>query len=261
LAYDTFADSIYHPYLDFLAMKNTYEVLGYSVSNIGKEKNGDHFLHSFLDEEDILIAIVADGVSKQPCDWFASETTCQKVYEFFQSLRAEQEIATRLLKSIQQANEFILRLEGPCRKMASTLSVIVWPTNAETYWLANVGDSRIYSLYEGQLGLLTKDDVILFKERVLTHGGVRVIDRPMLNKVMGMPNLNVSVKEQPFRESEILILASDGFYDARKSIFSQTMAALSKLEDFQGAFEETVKKFEMLRGDDFTTVMIRNIAK
>jgi serine/threonine protein phosphatase PrpC len=239
-------------------MKFTYEVLGYSVPNIGKEKNGDHFLHSFLEEEDLLIAIVADGVSKQPCDWLASETTCQKVYEFFQNNRTEKEIAKRLLKSIQQANEFIVHLEGSCQRMASTLSIIVWPTDSETYWLANVGDSRIYSSYEGQLDLLTKDDVIVFKERILTHGGVRVIDKTMLNKVMGMSNLNVSVKEQPFRENEILILTSDGFYDARKSIFPQTMARLSKLEDFQGAFEEIVKKFEMLRGDDFTTVMIRN---
>src|SRR5215213_8297815 len=120
-------------------MGANYEVYGYSVSNFGKEKNGDYFLHQFLTEENILMAIVADGVSKQPCDWFASETTCKKVYEFFQYYKAEKEVGKRLQQSILQANEFIFNVEGPCQRMASTLSVVVWPISWDTYWIANIG--------------------------------------------------------------------------------------------------------------------------
>ncbi|MFC5532880.1 SpoIIE family protein phosphatase [Rhodocytophaga aerolata] len=141
--------------------------------------------------------------------------------------------------------------------MASTLSIFVWPIGQACCYLANIGDSRIYSSYQGQLQLLTKDDAIMFKERVLMHGGVRIIDKYMLSKVIGMSNLQISVTEKPLREEEIIILATDGFYDARKSIYTQTMAGLSLQQHLEESFQETVKKFEILRGDDFTVVMIK----
>lgn len=238
-------------------MEENYEVYGYSVPNFGKEQNGDNFLHQFLVDENILVAIVADGVSKQPCDWLASQTTCNKVWEFFQQNQSEQEIGKRLQQSVLQANEFIVSVEGACKRMASTLSAFVWPINGDTYWIANIGDSRIYSSYEGKLELLTRDDANPFKERVLAHGGVRVINKTVLNKVMGMDSLKVSVTQKLFREGEVVLLASDGFYDSRKAIFSQTMAELSEKGNFQEHFQMIVKQFEIMRGDDFTAVMIK----
>jgi serine/threonine protein phosphatase PrpC len=97
----------------------------------------------------------------------------------------------------------------------------------------------------------------MFKEKVLMHDGLRIIDKPVLSKVLGMGNLQISVTEKSLREEEIIILATDGFYDARKSIYTQTMAGLSLQEELTESFQKTVKKFEILRGDDFTVGMLK----
>jgi serine/threonine protein phosphatase PrpC len=237
-------------------MKDLYETYGYTISNVGKEKNGDSYIYEII-EENVLIAVVADGVSKQPCDWFASELTCTKLVEYFKRNAEKQDIKIRLRESILQVNEYVINIEGNCHRMASTLSVIVWQTQKEYLTYVNIGDSRIYSSFEGKLELLTQDDAIIIKERVLMHGGLRVINKSILNKVIGQPNITFKVAVKDFKEDEIIILATDGFYDSRKAIFNQTMAELSLNKNLDEGFQNVIKKFEILRGDDFTTVMIR----
>lgn len=41
-----------------------YQIFGYSIANVGKEKNGNSLLYEFLAEENLLFAAVADGVSR-----------------------------------------------------------------------------------------------------------------------------------------------------------------------------------------------------
>lgn len=238
-------------------MKEHYEIYGYSISNIGKGKNGDNCIYEFIEGENILIAAVADGVSKQPCDWFASELTCTKLVEYFKRNGEKQDIKIRLRESILQVNEAVINIEGNCRRMASTLSVIVWQIQKDYLTYVNIGDSRIYSSFGGRLELLTQDDAIITKERVLAHGGLREINKSILNKVIGQPNITFKVTEKNFKEGEIIILATDGFYEARKAIFNQTMTELSQQNNLNEVFGNVIKKFEILRGDDFTTIMIR----
>jgi serine/threonine protein phosphatase PrpC len=238
-------------------MEESYEAYGYSVAKVGKEKNGDHFLLEQLSEEGLLIAIVADGVSSQPCDWLASETICQKVVEFFKSNIAEKDILKRLRSSIIQANEFVSNTQGACLTMCSTLSVVVWEVARDMLFLANIGDSRIYSSFGGKLELLTKDDSTLVRGPILEHGLVRIIDKPVLTQVIGQGNLRLSVAVQLFKEAEIIILATDGFYEARRGIFTKTLSELSQQPNFKASFEVIVQSFEILRGDDLTVLMIR----
>ena len=238
-------------------MKDYYKIYGYTISNVGKEKNGDCYIYEFIEAENVLIAVVADGVSKQPCDWFASELTCAKLIEYFKRNVENDDIKIRLKESILQVNEDVINTEGNCRRMASTLSVIVWQTQKDYLTYVNIGDSRIYSSFEGKLELLTQDDATIIKERVLMHGGLRVINKSILNKVIGQPNITFKVAEKDFKEDEIIILATDGFYDARKAIFHQTIAELSLNNDLDEGFHSIIKKFEVLRGDDFTTIMVR----
>lgn len=238
-------------------MDALFDILGYSIPNIGKEKNGDNYIFKYLENEQILVAIVADGVSKQPCDWFASETTCKKLLENFKNQEGNLDINQRLLSSISETNKFVINMEGNCRRMASTLSVIAWQTSTNKLYFSNIGDSRIYSLKDEKLEQLTKDDSIITKEKVLMHGGLRVIDKSILTKVIGQENISISITEKMLEVGEIIILATDGFYDARKAVFNKIMSELSKSESFRDGFTTVINKLEMLRGDDLTAIVMK----
>lgn len=236
-----------------------YKILTYSISNIGKDKNGDHCLFEYIDEEHILLAVVADGVSKQPCDWFASETTCKKLIENFKNQSGNQDIAKRLLSSIHQTNQYVLSIDGPCYKMASTLSSIAWDTTTDKIFYANIGDSRIYTLRDGSFSQITKDDAIITKEKVYTRNGLRVIDQSTLTKVIGQAGITVHVEERPFSKDEIIVLATDGFYEARKATLTKIMIDFSMKSNFVEGFQSVIDKVELLRGDDLTTIVIKRL--
>ncbi len=49
-------------------MNKSYETFAYSITKAGKEKCGDAFaVHEFT-EENLIVLVVADGVSSCPCD-------------------------------------------------------------------------------------------------------------------------------------------------------------------------------------------------
>ncbi|MGI4875519.1 MAG: PP2C family protein-serine/threonine phosphatase [Janthinobacterium lividum] len=238
-------------------MKEFYAILGYTVPNFGKEKNGDSFLFEHLAEEDLLIAVVADGVSQQPCDWLASLTTCRALIDHFKRADTRKGIKERLLDSIAQTSREVAATEGKCYQMAATLSVVVCQKSSEDFYYANIGDSRIYSLYGGNLEQLTKDDVIIRKERYLTNAGVRVVDKPVLTKVIGQDYISFKIYEASMRAGETIVLATDGFYDARKAMFQKIMLEFGGASDFERGFVELIDQLKILRGDDLTAIAIK----
>lgn len=240
-----------------VAPQEPFRILGYTTANFGKEKNGDSFLFEELAAEELLIAVVADGVSQQPCDWLASATSCRAVIDYFTQNEAEPDLGRRLLHSIRQASQEVAQAEGQCQRMASTLSVVVCRQTGDCCY-ANVGDSRIYSLYQGSLTQLTKDDVTLRREQVRTSAGLRIIDQPVLTQVMGQDRLALDVKSTTIRPGEILVLATDGFYEARKATFPRLMSEFAESDDFEAGFAALIGKLEIMRGDDLTAIALRS---
>lgn len=238
-------------------MSEAYDVIGYSIANFGKEKNGDSFLFERLEEESLLIAVVADGVSQQPCDWLASQTTCQTLIDHFKTNVSQIDIGKRLFESILHTNRVVGLTEGKCHKMASTLSVVVCLQSEAEFCYANVGDSRIYSLYNGQLEQLTTDNSISRKERIVTSAGARMVDRPILTQVIGQDNISFPVRVKAIQKGEIITLATDGFYDARKAVFNRLMMEFADNNDFDAGFAQLVDLLKILRGDDLTAIAIR----
>jgi serine/threonine protein phosphatase PrpC len=237
-------------------MKSTYAIRSYSIANFGKERNGDSFLFEEIEDENLLIAAVADGVSQQPCDWLASSTACKAVISHFKQYKHEKDIARRLETSISKANHDVIATEGKCHKMASTLSIVVCEKLSGQCFYANIGDSRIYSLYENRLELLTTDDIIVRKESITTPIGRRVVEKDTLTKVVGQHNLSFSIEKKSFQPGEMLILATDGFYEARKATFNKLMIEYSKTNDLQTGFNSLIEKIEIFRNDDSTIISV-----
>jgi PPM family protein phosphatase len=238
-------------------MNDAFEIYGYSVANVGKEKNGDSFVFEYIESKGLLLAIVADGVSQQPCDWFASETTCKQLLGFVREFEKHADIKTQLKEAILRTNEILISTEGKCHKMASTLSVVLIDVNAKCFYFSNIGDSRVFTLQNADFSQVTKDDSVVTKQKIFASGGFRIVDKHTLTKVMGQEKISIEVQERRIAPGEIIILATDGFYEARKASFNRIMIEFHTSGSFEDDVKVVIDKFEMLRGDDLTVVMVK----
>lgn len=235
-----------------------YTIIGNTLKYYSKEKNGDHFRFEHLENEGILIALVADGVSKQPCDWYASQLTCYTFIETFRT-KSNVELSARILETMVATNNNILKTEGACERMNTTLSVVVWDHKKQRCMFSNIGDSRIYKYNGDQIQQLTADDSINQTKIITTSIGRRSVDASYLTKAIGISSIDFTVEEVAFQPNDLLILASDGFYNARKSAFERDMLTLAKQEDLENAFQTHFSELEFSAKDDMTAVFIRNI--
>ena len=233
-----------------------YLCAGYSIPKYDKERNGDDQRIIRLEQEELCIAVISDGVSQQPCDWLASELVCTG---FIQAFTANQEMTMedRINNSLEKANMLLLEHEAPCKKMAATLSAcIIDEKTNQLYWL-NIGDSRIYSVFNNRLSQLTTDDVKLYSQSIQTSIGKKNIEQSQLTKCMGKSNLNPCIQQKEIKEGELILLASDGFYNARKASFQKKLIDFSQQEEFKIAFGNLASAFEIMRDDDLTVVAIK----
>lgn len=236
-----------------------FEIIGYSEKFYEKEKNGDSFKYEDLKEEKLLIAIVADGVSRQPCDWYASQLCCEKFIENFKTADAFQ-ISKRIKTSVYKTNEALLNVTGKCANLHSTLSLLVWDYEMDSCYIANIGDSRIYHFRKDVIQKLTKDDTIKRKKVIQTSIGKRTVDTTVLTKAMGMGNDRIvfSINKIDFLEGDMFVLASDGLYTARSN-FENDMILLNQSENLKSDFDNKIKKYLLFADDDLTGIVLKRI--
>ncbi len=232
------------------------KIASQTLKFISKEKNGDHFIHEFVDKH-LLVTAVADGVSRQPCDWKASRTACEQLINSFKTSK-NLPLGDRLRESIITANESLIAEKGTCHKMSTTLSVVCLDTIANQGYYGNVGDSRVYQIRKSKMRQLTVDDTLKRTKTIITAVGRRNVDASVLTKSLGMESSFLDIKIHPlaFEPNDLLILATDGFYGARLT-FEQNMIALSNEKDLESTFLATFKKYSMLAGDDMSVIVIR----
>lgn len=220
-----------------------FKIAGNTLKYFEKKRNGDHFCSKDISDEEILIGIVADGVSGQPCDWFASELSCDKFIEFFEQNKLY-DIERRIEKSIVLTNEKVKEEEGDCQRMCSTFSLIVWKYVSNECFIVNIGDSRIYKVYDDNLVQLSRDDSIK--------------GTSILTNVIGMASTKIKVERISFLDNESILLASDGFYTAEKSAFVNDMVQVCRSEDLNIGLNHVFSKYDFNATDDMTALIIKN---
>lgn len=244
--------------MDYSLKNSDWEAYGQSIMYFEKEKNGDHLLLEDIETEKILIGIVADGISNLPCDWLASELTCKKFFEFFIKCNSLP-IKERIKESVNLTNNNLLSIADNSKGLASTLSLIVWEYELQHFYFVNIGDSRIYNIFNGKMNCLTRDDSIKRTRFVQISGEIQTRDYAPMTNYMGEHLPEILVHEGKIRKGEMLLLASDGFYEVRKSSFENRLIELSKAEDLHSDFDELFSKFAILPVDDMTALLIRKL--
>lgn len=148
---------------------------------------------------------VADGVSGNAGGGEASEMTIRSVTSDYYATPDTWEPLASLDKVLSAANRWLIAQANANRDMAgmaTTLSLLV--LRGQRYYLAHVGDTRIYLLRDGVLKQLTTD-----------HVWDRPDMRHVLKRAVGLDqHLAVDFGEGQLQIGDVFVLMSDGVWDA-----------------------------------------------
>jgi protein phosphatase len=163
--------------------------------------------------------VIADGMGGHNAGEVASRLAVEALYKSLQQTASSGlEAVDRLRKAVRDANRevFSTSQERPdCAGMGTTMTVALVENERVTY--ANVGDSRLYTLKNGALEQMTRDDSLM--GALMGVAGIGPTDlehhpmRHLLTSVVGRKaELDVSVKELTMADGQMLLLSTDGMH-------------------------------------------------
>lgn len=238
----------------------TIYITANTTCNPVKSKSGDaSFADALnLNNKEIFVVIVADGVSRSPKDWLASASTVKLIIEFIKANPAIQ-FPDLLKRAILHAHNTIIGGIDDTMGMLSTLSILVFMHDTQTIYTSNIGDSRIYGYKHKTWHQLTVDDTTtkVYKEngKIKLQNGVPIM-RSSLTKAIGSNNnLNIEINTLNARDYAGFCLVSDGFYEMLD--WERSMDLIYAATDMQKTIEELTPHFKDSMRDDASVAMLR----
>lgn len=210
------------------------------------------------------IFAVADGVGGHQAGEIASQTSVDTLAAHF-----IEHTARGLVNAVSDANQAVWRLaqqRADRRGMGTTISAVALVVDApyEQLAVANVGDSRVYLLHQGDFQQLTQDDSLV--EEMVREGRISPAEaqvhpqRSIITRALGMdPHLEVEVCQllRPFTGDRYL-LCSDGLTNELSD--ERIAATLRRLADPEEAAKELVRLARAEGGGDNITAVVVDVA-
>ncbi|WP_099208906.1 Stp1/IreP family PP2C-type Ser/Thr phosphatase [Urinicoccus timonensis] len=185
-------------------------MIAYGATNVGKVRKNNEDAFKISDKENIYL--LADGMGGHLGGEFASSMAVQDLEKLLIDVRNKTEIK----EAIEEVNRKIYQksLEDEnLSGMGTTLSMV--KILEDHLYFANIGDSRIYRLKDGNLTQLTIDDS--YVNYLLEVGAItsdQAKDHPKKNvllKALGTTeDIEVFVQEVQWQEDDLYLLCSDG---------------------------------------------------
>ena len=162
--------------------------------------------------------VVSDGMGGHSHGEVASELAVQKVKEYYYQ-DFQNDIPTALKDAIKQANVDIYEA-NKAERTPATNDLVMGATcvaavlHDKMLYAANVGDSRVYVLHEGDLRQVTRDHSLvaqLVEQGEITPAEARTHEkRNQIYRALGLPEVEVDIFTEPVQEGDTLILCTDG---------------------------------------------------
>lgn len=232
-----------------------YNIQAHSIKRADKERCGDHLVHTVSGP--YLLAAVADGVSRQPCDYLASETACMALKEAFVAIPTPTDMKIHLEACMQAAHRAVKSVGGDCKGMMCTLSAVVWEIGSDMVYYGHVGDTRIYHSNETGIRVFTEDDAYAQRYQAVVAGKTIERTKYVLNKAIGHSSCRFQLGQYAFLPGEALFLVSDGFYGAKPRHFVKDAQQAMNAPKAETAFQDLLDAYVPLRGDDLTGILIK----
>ncbi len=243
-----------------------------SITDKGKKREANE--DALILEDALGLYVVADGMGGHRAGDIASRMVVETIGEFIkksidnddgdrtadfdETLSRE---ANRLLNSIRMSNQVVHEASlqnKSCRGMGSTVSAIY--LSESTLIAANVGDSPIYLVRDGNIKLLSVPHTFLAEQNALNPGNAKKLGmefKHVLTRAVGTEkSVTADIYEIQCFNDDILVISSDGLND---KVSLQEILELAHNNGPEVACQKLVELANDRGGDDNITVIVLNV--
>jgi serine/threonine protein phosphatase PrpC len=241
----------------------------FGITDTGKERknNEDTFIAQAGKNSRYIIGAVIDGVGGYAGGEVAAAIARETILERLETFSGE--IIPLLTDAFKLANDKIL-LEKEHDKthnnMACVLTLVIADVEANQFYFAHIGDTRLYLMRDGSLVKISHDQSFVgFLEdsgRLTEKEAMNHPKRNEIDKALGFKNVSISsdyieTGQSPFLPGDLLLLCSDGLTDlVDKAAITQIIMSNSSLKT---TGTQLVDAANQLGGkDNITIVLIKN---
>lgn len=188
-----------------------FPVFAFGQTDVGGRKTNEDAFHMAEQHEAKLAArgrlyVVADGTGGQDGGRTASAWAAEVVAENYYD-NSSDDLGESLRTAIKSAHQALFRLAAEVtswQHMSTTLVALI--VKGHDYWVAHVGDSRLYLVRGDKVQQLTQDHT--WQENDDNEGS--------LTRWLGggdKPTVEVELHHDTLKEGDVLILCTDGLYN------------------------------------------------
>jgi PPM family protein phosphatase len=252
-------------------MPLTLDVAGQTDVGRVRASNEDSFGY----DQRLGIFVVCDGMGGHAAGEVASQIAVETVLGYFREREPAVEedaylddapLGARLLaEAVKQANDAILAYAYAHKNTSGMGTTLVAARFVEpTVSIANVGDSRIYLLREGELLQLSEDHSLVMEqvrrgmltlEEAKRSSAQNIITRALGTDETMLPDLG----EFPAQDGDVLLLATDGVL--RHVEDSQIRDILMQIPSLNAACATLIDAANAGGGDDNSTCILVRVHK
>jgi len=206
-------------------------------TDVGLVRENQEDSLGYWPEKQPSLFMVADGLGGLPDGEIASSSVIGCMQELAERIDCMRELA----QSVQTAHR-LLRLKNAGKdefdSMATTLTACFF--QAREFWLAHVGDCRLYRARKGKIKQLTRD---------------HAIDDHVLTQALGLDKeVDVESKRFGWHVGDRYMICSDGLYGLVKD--EEILKHIVENEDLTECVGKLVEAARKAGGDDNITVIV-----
>ena len=206
-----------------------FKIESAGISDIGKRRkqNEDSL---FLDDR-MGLYVVADGMGGHNAGEVASKLVVETIRDYIKQGQSDDPVEERvgidanlskeaglLLAGIQLSNRIVHQTalsNEAYRGMGSTVSAVYF--TEKTFIVANVGDSLIYLIRNGEIEQLAVPHTLVAEQTERDPENAELLwsdFKHVLTRAMGVDEkVKADISEKPFFKNDILVICSDGLTD------------------------------------------------
>jgi serine/threonine protein phosphatase PrpC len=199
------------------------------ITDIGRrrEQNEDSLFY----DDGMGLYVVADGMGGHKAGEVASKLVVETIRDYIHQNQNDNQTenlvdtdeklskeARRLLASIHLSNRVVHQTaqgNEDYKGMGSTVSAVYFTEN--TFIVANVGDSLVYLIRDGDIDLLSVPHTLVAEQAALDPENAELLwsdFKHVLTRAMGVDeSVKADINEIPFYKEDIIVISSDGLTD------------------------------------------------
>lgn len=243
------------------------------LTDVGKKRKGNE--DALVLDDTLSLYMVADGMGGHLAGEVASKIVVDTVPDFLRDTQGVQgetadfedeslsTEAKRLLSSIEQANHEVFssaQKKESCRGMGSTVSAIYFTD--QTFIAANVGDSPIYLVHNGDIETVSVPHTVLAQQAALDPDKAERFEsryKHILTRAIGVnESVQSDICESQSFKDDIFIICSDGLSD---KVSPEEIRDVVNIQSPAKACHTLVDIANKRGGDDNITVIVVKVIK